>query len=186
MVLGGFRWFSVICSCSNYCQLRCLKFKRSTQLLGVFVVSSNNEAKVPLKQMTMFLGNSAYKVSLKRPWVGERSFVLWKLTYIALCKFSPFWLRFSPFWGNFFKDLLVWLIIGWQVCIIGWESDKYSFLLKPCCNYIFQVSILSMSTKVMERNGNLWTFLKSHYLRSGNLRKKSNLDLSKNHECTFL
>ena len=35
----------------------------------------------------------------------------------------------------------------------------------------------------MERNGNLWMFLESHYLCSGNLRKKSNFDLSKNHEC---
>ena len=160
MVLGGFRWFSVICSCSNYCQLRCLKFKRSTQLLGVFVVSSNNEAKVPLKQMTMFLGNSAYKVSLKRPWVGERSFVLWKLTYIALCKFSPFWLRFSPFWGIFSRiSSFGLLLVGslYSRLSIQW----YSCLLKRCCNYIFQVSILSISTKVLKGNYNLWTFLKS-------------------------
>ena len=40
--------------------------------------------------------------------------------------------------------------------------------------------------KVRERNYNLWAFLKSHYLCFENLRKKSNSDLSKNHECTFL
>ena len=96
--------------------------------------------------------------------MGERSFFLRKLTYIALCKFSRFWLRFSPFWGNVFKDLLIWFIIGWQVCILGWVSDKYSYLLKPCCNYIFQVSILSISTKVMKGNDNLWTSLKIHYI----------------------
>ena len=96
--------------------------------------------------------------------MGERSFVLWKLTYIALCKSSLFWLRFSPFWANFFKDLLIWLIIVWQVCILGWVSDKYSYLLKPCCNYIFQVSILSISMKVMKGNDNLWTSLKIHYI----------------------
>ena len=96
--------------------------------------------------------------------MGERRFVLWKLTYIALCKSSLFWLRFSPFWANFFKDLLIWLIIVWQVCILGWVSDKYSYLLKPCCNYIFQVSILSISTKVMGGNDNLWISLKSHYI----------------------
>ena len=103
--------------------------------------------------------------------MGDRTFVLWKLAYIALCKFSPFWLRFSPFCGDFFKDLLVWLIIGWQVCILGSVSDKYSYLLKPCCNYIFQVSFLSISTKVTEGNGNLCIFLKHHYPCSGNLRK---------------
>ena len=38
----------------------------------------------------------------------------------------------------------------------------------------------------MEGNDDLCTFLKSHYLCSENLKKKSNFDLSKNHECTFL
>ena len=66
----------VICSFNSYGEIRCLKFKRSRQLWGVFVISSNNDAKVPLKQMTKFLGNSTYKVSFKKPWVGERSFVL--------------------------------------------------------------------------------------------------------------
>ena len=32
------------------------------------------------------------------------------------------------------------------------DLGKYSYLLKPCCNYIFQFSILSISTKVMEGN----------------------------------
>ena len=169
--LGGFKRFSVIYSFSSYGEIRCFKFKRSWQLWGVFVVSSNNDAKVPLKHMTKFLGNSAYKVSLKMAWVGERSFVLWKLIYIALCKFFPFWLCSSPFWLIFFKNLPIWLIIGWQVSILDWVSDKHSYLLKPCCHYIFQFSILSISTKVMEGNGNHWTFLKSHCLFSGNLRK---------------
>ena len=100
------------------------------------------------------------------------------MTCIALCKLSPFWLCFSPFWGNLFKDLLIWLIIGWQVCILDRVSDKYLYLLKLCCNYIFQVSILSTSTKVMKGNDNHWIFSKSHYLCSGNLRKKLNFDLT--------
>ena len=37
----------------------------------------------------------------------------------------------------------------------------------------------------MEGIEKLWIFLKSHYLCSGNLREKSNFDLSKNYECTF-
>ena len=153
MVLGGLRWFSVICSFSSHVEIHCLEFKRSKQLSRVFVVSSDNDAKVSLKQMTKFLGNSTWH--LKWPWVGETSFVLWKLAYIALCKFSPFWLIFSPFWENFFKYLLIWLFIAWKVCILGRVSDKYSYLLKPCCTYIFQVSFLSISTKVVEENDNL-------------------------------
>ena len=43
MVLGGVRWFSVIYSFSSECEIRCLKFKRSRQLWGVFVVHSNND-----------------------------------------------------------------------------------------------------------------------------------------------
>ena len=72
MVLGGFRSFSEISSFSNRGEIRCFKFKRSRQLWGVFLVSSNNDAKVLLKQMTKFLGNSKYKVLLKKTgWVRE-------------------------------------------------------------------------------------------------------------------
>ena len=55
---------------SSYGEIRYLKFKRSRQLWGAFVVSSNNDAKVLLKQMTKFLGNSTYKVSLKKTLGG--------------------------------------------------------------------------------------------------------------------
>ena len=73
LVLGGLRLLSVICSFSNCGEIHCFKFKRSRQLREVFVVSSNNDAKVPLKQETKFLGNSKYKVSLKKNlrWVRE-------------------------------------------------------------------------------------------------------------------
>ena len=92
--------------------------------------------------------------------MGKRSYFVWKLTYIALCRFSRFWLRSSLFWGNFFKDLLIWLIIVWQVCILGgWISEKYSYLLKPCC-YIFQVPIifghfLKVITFALETSGKI-------------------------------
>ena len=66
MALRGFRWFSVIFSFSSYFEIRCLKFKRSRQLWGVFVVPSNNDVKAPFEQMTKFLGNSTNKVSLKK------------------------------------------------------------------------------------------------------------------------
>ena len=56
MALDGFRWFSVICSFSSYSEIRCLKFKRSRQLWGVIIVSSNNDAKVPLKQKYQVFG----------------------------------------------------------------------------------------------------------------------------------
>ena len=68
--LGGFRWFSEICSFSSYGEIPSFKFKRSRQLWEDFVVYSNNDAKVPLKQMTKFFGNSKYKVSLKKT-LGE-------------------------------------------------------------------------------------------------------------------
>ena len=64
MVLGEFRWFPEICSFSSYREIRCFKFKIRRQLWEVFVVSSNNDAKASLKQMTKFLGNSKHKVSL--------------------------------------------------------------------------------------------------------------------------
>ena len=126
MALGGLRWRSEICSFSSYGEIRCFRSKRSRQLW----------------EWPSFWVIQNIKFHLKRPWVDERCFFLWKLTHIALCKFSRFWLRFSPFWRNFFKDLLIWLIIGWQFCILGWVSDNYSYLLKPCFNYIFKVSIV--------------------------------------------
>ena len=49
MVLGGFRWLLEICSFSTYGGTLCFKIKRSRQLREVFVVSTNNDVKVPLK-----------------------------------------------------------------------------------------------------------------------------------------
>ena len=48
MVLGGFKCFSAISSFRSYGEIRCFKFKRIRQLRGIFVVSSNNDAKVLL------------------------------------------------------------------------------------------------------------------------------------------
>ena len=79
MALGGFRWPPAIGSFSNYGEIRCSEFRRSRQLWGVFVVSSNNDANVPLKQMTKFLGNSTYKVSLKKILGGWQNFCLMKI-----------------------------------------------------------------------------------------------------------
>ena len=70
MVLGGFRGFSGIYSFSTYGEIRCSKFKRCRQLWKVFVISSKNDAKVPLKQMTKFLGDSKYNVLLKKTLGG--------------------------------------------------------------------------------------------------------------------
>ena len=84
MALGGFRWFPVICNSSSYSEIRCLKFKRSRQIWRVFAVPSNNDAKVPLKQMTKFLGNSTYKVLFKKTLGGWENFCLMK---IDMCSF---------------------------------------------------------------------------------------------------
>ena len=117
------------------------------------------------------------KFDLKRPWVGERT----------LCKFPSLCLRFYPFWGNFFKDLFIWLslLVGRPVLQAENLANVY-ICWNLVVNYIFRVWMLSIwYSKVMEGNDNLWAFLKSHYLCFGNLWKKSNFDLSKNHECTF-
>ena len=70
IVSGGFRWFYEICSFSSYGENPCFKFKRSKQLWEDSAVSSKNDAKVPLKQMTKFFGNLKYKVSLKKTLGG--------------------------------------------------------------------------------------------------------------------
>ena len=83
VLADGFRWIQVVFKdlqfFSSYGETRCFKFKRSRQLWDVFVVSSNNDAKVPLKQMSKFLGNSKYKVSLKKTLVGLEKFFLMKI-----------------------------------------------------------------------------------------------------------
>ena len=122
---GGFQWFTVLVATVKFVAL------------NLKVVDNYGEFWWYQATMTQHIN-----FQLKRLCASEKSFFLWKLTCIALCKFSSFWLRFSPFWSNFFKDLVICLMIGWQICILGWVSDKYSYLLKPCCNYVFQVSIL--------------------------------------------
>ena len=76
IVLGGFRWFPEICTFSRYREIPCFKFKRSRQLWEDFVVSSNNAAKVPFKQITKFSVIQKIKFHLKRPWVGKKRFFL--------------------------------------------------------------------------------------------------------------
>ena len=56
MFLGGFRLFSVISSFSSNGEICFLKFKRSRQLWGVFVVFSNNDAEVPFKTNDQVFG----------------------------------------------------------------------------------------------------------------------------------
>ena len=91
MAFGRFRWFSEICSLGSYGEICWFKFKTSRQQRGAFVVSSNNDAKFPLKQMTKFLGNSKYKVSLKKDLGGWEKFLN-----------SPGFDPFLPILGQFF------------------------------------------------------------------------------------
>ena len=79
LVLDGFRWISEIWCFSSYGEIPCFKFKRSRQIWEDFVVSSNNDAKVPLKQMAKFFGNSKNKVSLKKTLGGYEKFFLMKI-----------------------------------------------------------------------------------------------------------
>ena len=104
---------------------------------------------------------------------------------------SPRFDSVSPHFGAIFSRAYSFgLLFGWQVCILGWVSDKCSYLLKPCCNYVFQVSMLPISTKVMEENDNLCTFFKTSSTSSLTLiwkpQEKSSFHLSKSYERTFL
>ena len=127
-------------------------------IFWVFVVSSNKDAKVLLKQMTKFLGNSKYNVSLKKTLGGcekfkktlrrwEKFFLMKIDIYIYIYIYGFMWILpvltpFFPILGQFFQEpphLACYWLAG---CILGLVSDKYSYLLKPCCNYIFQVSII--------------------------------------------
>ena len=105
-------------------------------IFWVFVVSSSNDAKVLLKQMTKFLGDSKYKVSLKKTLGG------WKnLMKIDKCSFM--WILVSPYFGAIFWSISSFgLLLTYYCNILGWVSESYSDLLKPCCNFIFQVSII--------------------------------------------
>ena len=110
MFLGVWFWLvedgfgclqKVLCdwSFSSHGEIRALNLKE---------VSGSNDAKIPLKQMTKFLDNSSYKVSLKRSLGGWE---IWKFTYIALCEidiYSYMWIPpvltpFLPILGQFFQ-----------------------------------------------------------------------------------
>ena len=96
--------------------------------------------------MTKFLRNSTYKVSLKKTLGGWKKFRL-------MTVLTPSLPILGPLFQGFFSR--IWLINGWQVYILGLLSAKCFYLLKHCFNYIFQVSISYISTKVMEGNDKL-------------------------------
>ena len=64
---GGFHRFAVLVATVKR---PALNLKEVDNCVKIFVVSSNNVAKVPLKQMTKFFSNSKYKVSLKKSLGG--------------------------------------------------------------------------------------------------------------------
>ena len=63
---GGFLRFAVLVDTVESVDLNL----KEVDNRGKFVVSTNNDAKVPLKQMIEFLCNSKYKVSLKKSLGG--------------------------------------------------------------------------------------------------------------------
>ena len=56
---------------------------------------------------------------------------------------SDFWWRLEPF----------------HRAILGWVLVKFSYSLKPCCNYVCQVSVLSISKKKIDE----WNFQTEAY-----------------------
>ena len=62
---------------------------------------SNNDTKVPLKQITRFLGNSTYKISLKKTSGGWENFCPMTIDIYSFMQILPVFTPFLPVWGNF-------------------------------------------------------------------------------------
>ena len=71
--------------------------------MNVFVLSNNNEAKVPLKQMTKVLGNSTYNVSLKISLGRGEKFCLMKIDINSFTCSLPVLIPFLSISGQFFR-----------------------------------------------------------------------------------
>ena len=146
VVSSGFQWLTVLVATVKLVPLNL----KEVNNYGEFSNISQQDA------MTKFLRNSAYKVSLKRPWVDERIFVLWKLTYIALSKFILFWLCFFPFWDNFFKVFFQ----GFGLLLVGRSVFWAYYLPNVLISWNLVLIIFTkfqwyISRKVMEGNGKL-------------------------------
>ena len=127
MALGGFRRPSEICSFSSCAEIHRFKFKRSRQLWEVFVVSSHNLAKGPLKQMAKFLGNSKYKVSLEKSLGGWEKIFLMKIDIYSFMQILPVLTLFLPILGEFFQGSLH-LAYYWLVGLHSRLSIWHTFL----------------------------------------------------------
>ena len=71
--------------------------------MGSFFNIQQQVGKVPLKQMTKFLRNSAYKISLKKTLGGWEKFRLLKIDIYSFMHIYPVWTPFLPILGQVFK-----------------------------------------------------------------------------------
>ena len=76
VVSSGFQWFTVLVATGKFAFLN---LKEVNNYGGVFFNIEQQDAKVPLKQMTKFLRNSTYEVSLKKSLGGWEKFRLMKI-----------------------------------------------------------------------------------------------------------
>ena len=163
-VLGVCRWFSGNCWFSSDNEIRCLRCKRKRQLWGLFVLSSNKDTKISLKQTIKIFGNSTHKISLKKNLGGWEKFCLMKIDIYIFMQILPVLTPPPPIFGAIFSRISSFglLLVGRSVFkTINSTIQIFLFIETLNYNYIFQVSILSISTKVMKGNDNLCAFLKS-------------------------
>ena len=163
-VLGVCRWFSGTCCFSSDNEIRCLKCKRNRQLWWLFVLFSNNDAKVSLKLTTKIFGNSAHKISLKKNLGEWEKFCLMKIDSYSFMQILPVLTPPLLIFGAIFSRTSSFGLILVGRCVfkaINSTIQIFLFIETLYYNYIFQVSILHISTKVMEGNDNLCAFLKS-------------------------
>ena len=98
-VSSGFQWLTVLVSTVKFVALNL----KEVNNYGEFFNIQQQVSKVPLKQMTKFLRNSAYKISLKKTLGGWEKFRLLKIDIYSFMHIYPVWTPFLPILGQVFK-----------------------------------------------------------------------------------
>ena len=80
IVLGGFKWFSMTYTFNDLATVKFVALNlKEVNNNGEFFNIQQQDAKVPLTQMTKFLRNSTCKVSFEKNLAGREKFCLMKI-----------------------------------------------------------------------------------------------------------